>query len=481
MKRQILFTIAALVFVTAAPAAADTLPCTMNGVSYPVGFQGMWTVRNGEYQTWLSKAKAAGWSLVGTPVKFKGTTTATLRCVGLTVTQPPPPPPPPPPPTTTVGPTAAITCPAGAVDILPGQSIPLVVNANPGGTAFCLRAGTHSVLGPITPKTGDSFTGEYGAILDGTGWTTTSLDAAAFLALNQDIDYVTIQNLVIRNMPQKGIEAFYWMSDHWTIEHNEIAYNKDGVEFPPDSVIRYNYIHHNISKTPDAANPAERGGGYGAQRADRTLIEGNEIAYNGTEQKLTASVGVVFRNNFVHHNMGDGIWYDTNQSGASTIVEGNLIEDNGRAGVDFEANVGGIIRNNTIRRNAGDGVFIFRSRNVQITGNTIEGNLGGIEYFMDCQALVNGEDLQDVAAYDNHVQVSTMANGWAAAISAVNCDATQETAYLAGSKNLTFDRNAYTVPALSWTRYFFLGRMGWRDWPQWQATPQDANSTLSIP
>ena len=57
---------------------------------------------------------------------------------------------------------------------------------------------------------------------------------AAFRAHNQDIDYVTIRNLVIRNMPQRGIHAYHWMSDHWTIEYNEIASNRDiGVAFRP--------------------------------------------------------------------------------------------------------------------------------------------------------------------------------------------------------------------------------------------------------
>ena len=56
---------------------------------------------------------------------------------------------------------------------------------------------------------------------------------------------MTIRNLVIRNMPQQGIHAFYWMSDHWTIEYNEIACNKTGIVFPNNSMIRNNYIHHN--------------------------------------------------------------------------------------------------------------------------------------------------------------------------------------------------------------------------------------------
>ena len=72
---------------------------------------------------------------------------------------------------------------------------------------------------------------------------------------------MTIRNLVIRNMPHQGIHAYHWMSDHWTIEYNEIAYNKWGLEFAPDFTIRNNYIHHNVGN-PSSSIPAERGGGY---------------------------------------------------------------------------------------------------------------------------------------------------------------------------------------------------------------------------
>ena len=121
-----------------------------------------------------------------------------------------------------------------------------------GNTTFCLRAGTHSLRSSITPKTGNTFVGEYGAILDGTGWTTSDDTQAAFRAHNQDIDYVTIRNLVIRNMPQRGIHAYYWMADHWTIEYNEIASNKIGHR------VRRPLPHQEQLHPPQRGNPRRR-------------------------------------------------------------------------------------------------------------------------------------------------------------------------------------------------------------------------------
>ena len=229
-----------------------------------------------------------------------------------------------------VGPQTAITCPAGAFLIAPnhpGDFIPSIINSHPPGTTFCLQAGVHALNRSISPRTGDTYVGEYGAILDGTGWTTTNDTQAAFRVYDDpndpndpsaDIDSVTIRNLVIRNMPQWGIHGFR-LTDHWTIEYNEIASNRWGLLFGPDFTIRNNYIHHNVGPNPSSPNPAERGGGYVGQLASNTTFDSNEIAYNGREQKVgNASANVTFRNNFVHHNVGDGIWYDFNTRARSS-------------------------------------------------------------------------------------------------------------------------------------------------------------------
>jgi hypothetical protein len=50
------------------------------------------------------------------------------------------------------------------------------------------------------------------------------------------------------------------MADHWTIEYNEIASNRYGIEFGADFTIRNNYIHHSVDN-PSSPLPAERGGG----------------------------------------------------------------------------------------------------------------------------------------------------------------------------------------------------------------------------
>ncbi len=495
MRRALLLAIALIVALT---AASDAQKARNFAVICPPNIIDTTTDAAGKVETYTVTTSGGRGQITlnysqGSGTEFEvGVTTVTVDArdkfgamascafsVTLTLVAPLPIPnpdnPPPPIVTSGVGPQASITCPIGAVDIWPGVDIPLVIRAYPAGTTYCLRAGVHPILGSIIPKRGDIYVGESGAILDGSNWVTTDQDDGAFKALNQDIDFVVIRNLVIRKMPQYGIAAFYWMSDHWTIEYNELADNKFGIEFPPDSLIRNNYIYHNVSSTPTAASPQERGGGYASQHADRAILEGNEIAYNGTEQKVLHSTGVIFRNNFVHHNMGDGIWYDTNYT-ADALVEGNRVEDNGRAGIDIEATNGAIVRNNSIRRNGDDGVFIYRSQRVQTYGNTLEFNLGGVEYYISCDSPFVEEDLKDNTTHDNAITVAAQGTTWGAGLSFGNACTTAQRAQYMTANNLTFSSNTYHVPSAG-SNYWLWN--GWKSWAQWLAIPQDSGSTAN--
>jgi parallel beta-helix repeat protein len=380
------------------------------------------------------------------------------------------------------GPQKAVACPAGAVSISPGTSIQSVVNANPVRTTFCLRAGTHPIKASITPKTGNTFVGEHGAVLDGTGWMTSDSTEAAFRAHNQDIDDVTIRNLVIRNMPQKGIHAFHWMSDRWTVENCELTRNHTGINAPNDAVLRRNWIHHNVGPSVGSTNPAERGGGYTANNAKNVLFERNEISYNGPEQKVTQTANIIFRGNYVHHNLESGIWYDGDNVGA--LIEDNVVEDNPAAGIFYEISGQGVIRNNTIRGN-GEGIFMSTSRDVEIYGNTLADNWRGVNLFVSCQAvrmtyagmMPGGFDLRNNLVRNNTVKAGTRSGSLVSSLSADGtCTASEGDVYYNGSKNNLFRDNRYLVPSTTAALWLWAGS---RTWPQWQALGQDTNGAAS--
>lgn len=371
-------------------------------------------------------------------------------------------------PAITSGPQAGVTCPAGAINISPRSNIQTLIDASPGTTTFCLKAGVHPISGAITPKSGNTFVGESGAVLDGTGWATDDPNQGAFRAHNADIDDVTIRNLVIRNMPQRGIHASHWASDRWTIEYNEISSNPRGVAAPSHSLIRHNYIHHN------------KEGGYSAYLAVDTTFEENDLSYNGPEQKMVGTTNVTFRNNFVHHNSGDGIWYDAENVRA--LIEGNIVEDNGRDGISFEISADGIIRSNTVRRSGSSGILIATSKNVEIYGNTLEDNFRGIQYFVNCGAVgggSKGRDLANDTAHHNTVKINDRLAGALATVFMAlrSCTADELVPYLNGSKNLWFRNNTYRVPSSS-TNYWYWGTCCSKSWNEWQALGQD---TTNVP
>jgi parallel beta-helix repeat protein len=379
-------------------------------------------------------------------------------------------------PAAVVGPTQSITCPSGAVRIAPGSSIQAAVNAAPGATTFCLGAGVHPIASYITPKAGNVFIGEYGAILDGTGWSSTDPWMGAFRVM-QDIPNVTIRNLVIRDMPQKAILA-YGPSGGWLVEHNEITGNVGGIFAPSYGIIRNNYIHHNIGPDPTSSDYDKRGGGYHSFRTTGAIFEGNEIAYNGPEQKVLCTNGLVFRNNFVHHNHSDGIWYDADNYNA--LIEGNRVEDNGRSGIFYEINGSGVIRDNTSSRNARHGIMVTTSKNVEIYRNRLENNAAtGIHYWLDSRVGQGAQqvDLINVRSYNNTIRVGTQlgSNGSSFAYGGV----TDEFAapYVRGEKNLKFDSNAYAVSTLT-GRFWWWPKTG-RTWSDWQALGQDVAGALS--
>ena len=380
--------------------------------------------------------------------------------VTFTATQPPAP--------SGAGPQSTIVCPSGAVQIVPGSNIQTAVNSFPGGTTFCIRAGTHSITSAVTPKSGNIFVGEYGAILDGSGWSTSDPNTGAFRSHNEDIDDVTIRNLVIRNMPQRGIHAYYWMSDRWTVEYNEITGAQIGISAPNNSFIRNNKIHHNAV------------GGYNGWKIVNTVFEGNEIAYNGPTHKVIGTDRVTFRNNFVHHNVNDGIFYDSDNTNG--LIEGNRVEDNGRAGIFYEVSSLAVIRNNTVSRQGDTGIFISTAKDVEIYGNTLEDNFRAIQYFLNCDAVAGGTisfDLSNNNTHDNTIRVGNTSGAFANGFGYLSsCTSTQVAPYLSGSKNLKFTRNTYIVPSMT-TRYWLWGLGALKFWNEWQALGQDAGGSAS--
>ena len=390
-----------------------------------------------------------------------------------------PPPPPPPPPTGDRGPPASITCPANAVSIFPGQGLQSAINAAPAGTTFCLKAGVHAVAGSVLPKTGDTFVGELGAILDGSTWATVDEGAAAFRCFgNENVDNVTIRNLVIRNMPKKGVYAVE-SCEAWTIENSDIYNSQFGFVLGIAPRGLNNKLHHN-NKEPNSGNYAFQQWVRAPGETRAGLMQNNEIAYGGTQQKGQNTLRLDWINNWVHHNEGFGIWNDG--EGANSLIDGNVSEDNAWSGIHWELSLTVEMRNNTLRRNGEHGIFISTSSGANIHHNILEDNWRGIAYFVNCQSVEQtwwwDPDLTNNLAHDNLIRVGTRAGSINNMFSWGACPAGTVTIdpYLSNSKNNRFENNRYEVPDIN-NPLLLWG--SFKTWAEWQAMGFDVTGSLS--
>jgi len=307
----------------------------------------LWNCHGGPNQKWSASAageiKGVGGKCIGlvSTVRADGTKLTLQTCNGSNSqkwdnsggTVPPPP-----------------SLPPG-IGIAPGNSIQAVVNANPIGTTFILKAGTH-IRQSVTPKSGDRFFGESGAVLDGQGVT-----AIAFTKGNPPYpSNVTISGLKITGyapptqsgaIDAGGPTAAYGTSG-WVIDKNEIAYNGEyGIRIGNSSQITNNRVHHNKRLNI---------GGIG----NNTTIASNEIAfgnylnayntnYEAGGTKFVLSNGLALRNNYVHDNNGVGLHMD--ESNINTIIDGNRVDLNGSEGIAIEISYKTTISNNTVTNN----------------------------------------------------------------------------------------------------------------------------------
>ncbi len=342
----------------------------------------------------------------------------------------------------TYGPQTDVTQPPGSVTILPGvSSIQDVIAAHPAGTTYWLSAGTYPLRVPLTPKAGDSFLGAYGAILTGG-------DTAA-AAMTPAVDGVTVRNLIVEhfaNPVQYGALSAEGRTG-WTFAYNETRLNFGyGIRCGPASHVIANAVHHNGQL------------GIGGAWADDVLIDGNEIAYNNTNgndpgweaggTKFTNTNRLIVRGNYVHHNSGPGLWTDINN--LDTLYELNTVDDNTMMGIFHEISYACIIRNNVVRRNGlaftdwiwGAGILVAASPDVEIYGNTLEGNADGIGAAQQDRsgdpATHGPHEIANLYVHDNDV---TSASGWIGLVQDVN-----DVSYFS-SRNNRFLANTYHVAA----------------------------------
>jgi hypothetical protein len=296
---------------------------------------------------------------------------------------------------------------------------------------------------------------------------------------------------------------------NWVIENNEIRLNHaNGVTVNFGWLVLNNYLHDNgdfgCCGGVGGGNPDGSG-----TLPSRVIVQGNEIAHNNYAHvrfpfgaggsKIARSNGPIFRGNYVHDNMGPGLWTDISTHDA--LFDNNTIADNPTEGLFHETSFGTtVMRNNKLLRNGythpasvsggyASNLESSTSQGVEAYCNTIEVSAQGGNA-MTIIASNRGNDVNPpYARYissGNHFHHNTVvwdSNGNAGAVGGVNYDPTNQPNFYTLN---SFDDNTYHLPSLS-LPFFHWGDTRSKTFVQFQAAGQDThgaadtNYTSSVP
>ncbi len=208
----------------------------------------------------------------------------------------------------------------------------------------------------------------------------------------------------------------------------------------PGNVISYNCLKSNGQYGFSA---------YKAGGDSNITVDHNEIAANNTSNwevvlpgcgcvgggKLWNTVGATITNNWVHNNIGPGIWVDTNNAGI--LIDGNYINNNDAEAVFYELSYNGQITNNNVVANtvtkgrtlAAQGstlpigsIYLSESggdsrvdggkySTFNITGNNLVDNWGGVTLWEDANRFCGSDPNTSVCTVGGAASLSTCVAG----------------------------------------------------------------------
>ena len=302
---------------------------------------------------------------------------------------------------------AAVEVRATTVDVYPANTIETIVNANPAGTTFVITAGTYRMQS-VTPKSGDIFEGQPGAILNGSQLLTSFTRSGSYWVASGQSEHGTAngnclpgysgckypEDLFFNNVPLQRVEALADVAaGKWYFDYSaEKAYFLDN---PTGKTVEISVTTHAFSGS--ATNVTIKGltiEKYAAPAQDGAIscydvthvcsgtgwtIESNEIRLNhGGGIRLAPNQ--VIHSNYIHHNGQEGL----TGSGSNILVQDNEIAFNNTLSFDFRWEAGGtkfsnttnlVVQGNYVHDNKGPGLALdYQSYNWTIQGNRTSGN-----------------------------------------------------------------------------------------------------------
>jgi parallel beta-helix repeat protein len=285
-------------------------------------------------------------------------------------------------------PTGSPACRTGAqVAIGIGAVAQQVVDAHPAGTTYLIGTGTHLRNFSVQPKSGDTFCGEAGAVLDG--------GRSLKSAFSGGASGVTLDSITVRDYASDRQGAAIQPASHasgWVVRNVSALHNGWAGLLVADGM-RILGGHFNDNDQLGIGGNEATGIVLDGLDGDPSTFDGPELARNHTlHAPCEFEAGgmkwdfgqVTIRNAYVHDNDCRGLWADINAHDA--LIEHSRVAGNLAEGIFYEISRNGVIRDNVVsgngRRRAGwywdGGITVASSSGVQIYGNRLSGNFNGI-------------------------------------------------------------------------------------------------------
>jgi parallel beta-helix repeat protein len=366
---------------------------------------------------------------------------------------------------------------------------------NPGGTTFCLAAGTYSITRDIEPKSDQKFVGALGP--NGERLTIiTGNDTAkrAVFAPDASVQRVEFRNVVFERFAsdlQQSPFSLSWppQDQFFVFDNVESRYNWAwGMDTSSNTTVRNSYSHHN-----GQLGIGGQGGG---------TVENTELAYNNWQGKVDAlweagggkwvnNNGLVVRNVYSHDNCGPGLWTDGYNE--NVVYENNRVVNNHGPGIFHEIGGAARVSGNTATGNAwgdlkstgtgkacatsppggktgyGGGILVATSHDVEVYGNTVSGNDGGVVLIYDNRSDSPGSGTFNVSVHDNDMTLGADSD-----YRITGCYDNTGTGKCATSNN-SWNRNVYHAGTVA-NPFRWLN--GDRTWTQWRSYGFDAAGSI---
>jgi hypothetical protein len=268
---------------------------------------------------------------------------------------------------------------------------------------------------------------------------------------------VKIMGLTIEKFSNPAQDSCVGGSRSGVFAGNEVRFcHGIGVGATSNQVVRNNWIHHMGEM------------GVSAPGAIDAVFHRNEIAYNNTMgfyigweaggSKFAGTTNLIVTANFVHHNIGPGLWTDGDN--IHTLYADNVVERNSTDGIVHEISYNAVVRDNVVRYNGvsrrppgwGAGILVAASPNVRILRNVLKGNRRSV--------LLLAQD-RGSGAYgshilkDNHIHHNTIVNPRG---NGLRLDGVSDPSYYTSQGN-HFQYNTYYLRAKSRSAFYWMGAL----------------------